>query len=252
MSIEEKSSQTIKALLALREMLLSGELKAGERLSELSLVEKLGASRTPVRMALVRLEEEGFLKQNTTGGFFVESFSVQDCYEAIDLRGLLEGQAARWVAERGVSALSLQPLKDCINSISKIIKAPLTDISFEEYVHHNGQFHDALLALANSKTLSRQLERLASLPFASPNGFVKAQSRHHDAATILTLANEQHKAVLDAIEAREGLRAEMLMREHAKLAARNLKIALARPDTLKHVLGANLIAGRNAAYTTSH
>lgn len=250
MIFEEKTSQTLKALLALRELLLANEFKADERLSELALVEMTGVSRTPVRMALMRLEEEGFLRQSPTGGFFVESFSVQDCYEAIDLRGVLEGQAAKWVAMRGATPQQLQPLVDCTISIQNITKAPITDNSFELYVYYNGQFHDLLLKLANSKSLMRQMERLSSLPFASPNGFVKAQSKHSDALTTFKIANQQHIAVIEAIEGRDALRAEMLMREHARLAAGNLKQSLAKPETLKHILGANLIAGRNAASTT--
>ena len=56
---ERSSSQTVKAQLSLRDLILSGELKPGDRISELSVVERLGISRTPIRMALVRLEEEG-------------------------------------------------------------------------------------------------------------------------------------------------------------------------------------------------
>ena len=54
----EASSQTVKALLSLRDLILTGELKAGDRISELSVVERLGVSRTPIRMALVRLGGE--------------------------------------------------------------------------------------------------------------------------------------------------------------------------------------------------
>ena len=58
---EKSASQTVKAQLSLRDLILSGDLKPGDRISELSVVERLGISRTPIRMALVRLEEEGFL-----------------------------------------------------------------------------------------------------------------------------------------------------------------------------------------------
>ena len=68
---ERSSSQTVKAQLALRDLILSGELKPGDRISELSIVERLGMSRTPIRMALVRLEEEGFLEAIPSGGFAI-------------------------------------------------------------------------------------------------------------------------------------------------------------------------------------
>jgi GntR family transcriptional regulator, vanillate catabolism transcriptional regulator len=81
------SSQTVRALLKLRDFILSGELKPGDRISELPLVERLGVSRTPIRMALVRLEEEGLLAALLSGGFAVKAFSERDIYDAIEIRG---------------------------------------------------------------------------------------------------------------------------------------------------------------------
>ena len=62
-------SQTVRAQLALRDMILSGRLRANERISELQAVEITGVSRTPVRLALVRLEDEGLLQAIPSGGF---------------------------------------------------------------------------------------------------------------------------------------------------------------------------------------
>jgi CBS domain-containing protein len=78
-----QSSQTVKALLSLRDLILTGELKAGDRISELVVVERLGVSRTPIRMALVRLEEEGLLELIPSGGFAVKAFSERDILDSI-------------------------------------------------------------------------------------------------------------------------------------------------------------------------
>ena len=78
-------------------------MRPGERISELQAVETTGVSRTPVRMALVRLEEEGLLEAIPSGGFMVKAFSERDILDSIELRGTLEGLAARFAAERGVS-----------------------------------------------------------------------------------------------------------------------------------------------------
>ena len=72
---DRASSQTVKAQLALRDLILSGGLKPGDRVSELSLVDRLGMSRTPIRMALVRLEDEGFLEAIPSGGFAIKAFT---------------------------------------------------------------------------------------------------------------------------------------------------------------------------------
>src|SRR5204863_5226853 len=119
---DRSSSQTVKALLSLRDLILSGELKPGERISELSVVERLGVSRTPIRMALVRLEEEGLLELIPSGGFSVKAFSERDILVSIELRGTLEGLAARFAAERGVSARMLEPLKDNLAEIDALIR----------------------------------------------------------------------------------------------------------------------------------
>ncbi len=86
---KDTAPQTVKALLALRERILAGALRPGERISELSAVEQLGVSRTPVRAALARLEEEGLLETIPSGGYSVRSFSEADIFDAIEVRGVL-------------------------------------------------------------------------------------------------------------------------------------------------------------------
>src|SRR5207253_10203621 len=117
-------SQTVKAQLRLRELIVGGELKPGQRIAELSLVERIGASRTPIRMALVRLQEEGLLEALPGGGFVVKDFSEDDIHDAIELRGTLEGLAVRLAAERGVSAVLVAEARDCLERIDQILADP--------------------------------------------------------------------------------------------------------------------------------
>ncbi len=240
---DRSPSQTLKAQLALRELILGGELRPGERISELPLVERLGVSRTPVRMALVRLEEEGLLESLPSGGFVVSSFSERDVFDAIEIRGTLEGLAARLAAERGLGPSRLLPLKDCLAELDALLAEGLVEpeISFSRYIDLNARFHALLLGLADSAPLARQLDRIAAIPFASPSGFVMVQSTLPEARTILTVAQDQHRCVVDAIEHREGGRAEMIMREHARLASRNLRLALRSKTGLDLIPGASLI-----------
>src|SRR5581483_1786758 len=93
-----EASQTGRTLLNLRGMLLRGDFQPGERLSELPLVARLGVSRTPIRLALDRLAHEGLLEASPTGGFVVRSFTIEDVWDAIETRGVLEGAAARLAA----------------------------------------------------------------------------------------------------------------------------------------------------------
>ena len=240
-------SQAVKAQLALRELILGGELKAGARIAELWLVERLNVSRTPVRLALVRLAEEGLLDALPSGGYAVKDFSEGDIIDAIELRGTMEGLAARLAAERGVSPVLIAEARACLERIDTALARPeLTDETFSTYVQENGRFHALLAEMAGSPLVARQLEKATALPFASPNGFVMAQSVGPHARDILVVAQAQHHMVIEAIVQREGARAEGLMREHARIARRNLQQALQSHKTLHLVPGASLIRRRSS------
>jgi GntR family transcriptional regulator of vanillate catabolism len=184
-------------------------------------------SRTPVRLALVRLEDEGLLQAIPSGGFMVKAFSERDILDSIELRGTLEGLAARFAAERGASARSLEPLKECLADLDRLVRQdPVSVEAFSAYVTLNARFHALLTELCGSPPVIRQIDRASAMPFASPSAFVMAQSALPEAHTILLVGQEHHRIVVDAIENREGARAEAIMREHARLAVRNLRLAL--------------------------
>ena len=93
-----------RVLVAVRKMIAAGELAAGERVFETAVAEALGVSRTPVRIAFRTLEQEGLLVQHGARGYQVRSVSAQDIAGAVEVRGVLEGLAARQAAEQGLSA----------------------------------------------------------------------------------------------------------------------------------------------------
>lgn len=224
------SSQAVKAQLRLREMILAGELPGGARIAELAIVEKLGVSRTPIRAALMRLEQEGLLEALASGGYGVRTFSERDVSDAIEMRGTVEGLAARLAAERGVDATVLQVAQACLEQIDVVLGEPaLDDEAFLRYVTLNQKFHNLLGEMGGSAVIARELERVVRLPFASPSGFVVMQANSPRARDMLIVAQDQHRQVLDAIAQREGARAEAIMREHSRLAQRNLREAVRSP-----------------------
>lgn len=221
------ASQAVKAQLRLREMILAGELASGSRIAELAIVEKLGVSRTPIRAALVRLEQEGLLEALPGGGFAVRTFSEGDVADAIELRGTVEGLAARLAAERGAPAVVLAEARACLAQIDQVLSRPsLDDDAFMRYVTLNQAFHNLLAEMCGSAVMCREIERVVNLPFASPSAFVVLQADSPQARDMLVVAQDQHRQVLDAIERREGARAEAIMREHARMARRNLREAM--------------------------
>jgi len=243
MSAAKSSSQTARATLALREMLVKGQFRPGERIREVPLAAQLKVSRIPLHLALERLAHEGLLEMRRTRGFVVERFSTEDIYDAIELRGLLEGAAARLAAERLKDAGDLGPMEEASREILHLVRRPkLTVEAFKQYIDLNEKFHAALLDLSRSRMLRRSIEQACSLPFASPGAFLERQFVSGEMHELFLIAADQHCGIVDAIANREGLRAEMLTREHARVARRNLEDALKKRESLRDVAGAKLIS----------
>jgi GntR family transcriptional regulator, vanillate catabolism transcriptional regulator len=233
-------TQITKAVLRLRELIFNGRFSPGERMSELPLVELLGVSRTPLRLALAELEHEGLLRGLPGGGYVVREFTQGDVRDAIELRGVLEGTAARFAAERGASARDLAALRATNETIGALVHRSDYE-SFERYLHLNESFHARMLKMARSPLLVRSLEGIVSLPFAGPSALIFAQAELPASRDILVIAHRHHTGLIDAIERRQGARAESLAREHARLAVANLEIVVEHRDVLERLPGAALI-----------
>jgi GntR family transcriptional regulator of vanillate catabolism len=226
----------------LRELIFNGEFTPGERMSELPLVELLGVSRTPLRLALAELEHEGLLRGLPGGGYVVREFTQGDVRDAIELRGVLEGTAARFAAERGAAARDLNVLRSTNETIRKLVHRGDYE-SFERYLQLNETFHARLLKMARSPLLQRALDGVVSLPFASASAFVLAEAELAASRDILIIAHRHHSSLIEAIERRQGARAEALAREHARVALANLDIVIDhRRDVLERLPGASLLA----------
>jgi GntR family transcriptional regulator, vanillate catabolism transcriptional regulator len=235
-------TQITRALLRLRELILSGEFEAGERMSELPLVQRLGVSRTPLRLALAELEHEGLLRGLTGGGYVVREFTMDDIRDAIGLRGVLEGTAARFAVERRGARRELKSLRTINDSIEELVHRADYE-SFERYVDLNQRCHARLLRMARSPILERTLAGIVSLPFAGPSAaFVLTEAELPESREILVIAHSHHLGLIESIEQRQGARAESLAREHARLAFTNLEIALRHREMLDRLPGAGLIA----------
>jgi GntR family transcriptional regulator of vanillate catabolism len=239
---DESGTQTARATLLLREMVIDGDFKPGERIKEIPLAARLRVSRIPLRLALERLAHEGLLEIRPTRGFIVQQFSATDIYDAIDLRGLLEGTAARLASERLRDPSDLLPLRQAGEAMEALLHGRnLTLEAFTAYIDLNARFHASLIDLSHSRILRRAIKHACSLPFASPSAFLLTQHFVADSRQLFTVALDHHRAIIEAIENREGMRAETLAREHARLARRNLDATLKDHELLKSVRGGRLI-----------
>ena len=242
-TVTEGDSQLGRTVLRLREMILKGEFGPGERISEHPLTGRLGVSRTPIRLALERLAHEGLLEPYPTGGFIVRKFTLQDIWDGIEVRGLLEGGAARLAAERLRDDTELEPLRK-IQQDMDAMGEPTVE-SFPVYLDQNDMFHSEIVRLSKSEMLREALDRLFSFPLSSPRALVSLRPKLAESTHIFIVSQEHHHRIIDAIAKRQGTRAESLAREHAQLTRRNLEIALADSDFLSSLPGGSLITARS-------
>ena len=226
-----RAHQSQRALMGVRELIISGEVPAGTRLHEVALSARLGISRTPLRAALAQLGQEGLVDALPAGGYAVRGFSREDVVDAIELRGVLEGTAVRLAAERGTAQTHMDALQRLLAELDAAMGSTEADMEFERYVDLNAEFHSVLWGLA-SRTIRREIERVTSLPFASPSAFLHKQADVPAFRRSLYGAQAQHRSIVEAIGKREGARAEALAREHARLARANLEFVLDQDRTL--------------------
>ncbi len=214
-----------RAIVQIREMILRGELGPGERITEEGLGERLAMSRTPIRAALPALAREGLLTASETRGYFVRAFSQQDVVDAIDLRGLLEGMAARLVAERGPSPSLLQTLRSCLEDGDRIFaKSSFAQGDEELFATMNARFHAAIVEAANSKVIADAIVTNDRVPFAAAGAVAFDKMPAAFMFELLRYAQRQHHAIVQSLANSQSGRVETLMREHAHIVTESLNL----------------------------
>lgn len=233
-------------LMQLRDLILRGEFEPGQRLAEQQLAEKLGASRTPVRAALVTLEQEGLVEANDTGKYLVRQFTPREVSDAIAVRGHLEGMAARLVAEHGVSRQLQLDLQSCLDEGDRALAAnPLGYENYAAYAAMNDRFHALILEASGNRALQRAIQLNDKLPFASASAMLPMQSTLEQDRDWMHYAHRQHHMLFAALKAGEGARAQALAVEHTEVAQMNMRMALERRAETESVMpGLRLVVGR--------
>ena len=221
--VQESDSQTLRAVLAIRDLLVRGEFPPGDRILEIPLSERLNVSRTPLRLALEKLAHEGLLEKRPRGGFVARQFTPQDILDVIELRGVLEGTAVRLAAERLESTDQLAPLRACLNQMDQLLTCHTPGVqTIAAYSPLNHEFHWLMVDLAHSPILRKSLDQVMLLPFAPPNAFIASETAIEGWHEVLMKSQWQHHAIAEAIANREGTRAEAMAREHARMSRRRV------------------------------
>ena len=220
------STQLTETLLRIREMILRGELVAGQRVAEAPLADSLGLSRTPVRQALPLLAHEGLLAEHATRGYVVRGFTAADITDAIDVRAVLEGLAARRVAERGASKAFIREMRACLEEGDALfVKRKVEESDEARYADMNVRFHSLILQESGSLLLTAALDRNNRVPFSGPQALAFDKTNLAQMYDMLHYAHRQHHAIVEAFEQGQGSRVEALMREHATAVKESINVA---------------------------
>lgn len=186
----------------IREGILRGQYRSGERLREAEIASRVGVSRSPVREAVKVLEDEGLITLEPWSGLRIASFSRLQMLEILAYREILEGLAAELACDR-VSKAALQELE-------RLAGDEFTSMTKEERQRRDREFHKIIYESSDNEYLLESIDRLGAFLILLPAGSVDEPAR---AASILC----EHRSILRALHDRDPSRA----RDAAKLHAEN-------------------------------
>lgn len=188
----------------LRQAILRGELKPGERLMEIHLAQKLGVSRTPVREAIHKLELEGLVLMIPRKGAVVAEITLRDLEEVLEVRMALEELAVKSACRR-ISKEQLAELRELAEKFARVLSSE--DVS--ACVEADVAFHDAIYAATCNNRLVQMLSNLREQMYRYRMEYLKDR-RAHERLVI------EHEEILDALEKRDEAAVVKMMRHHVE------------------------------------
>lgn len=187
--------------------------RVAPKLDERALAEELGVSRTPVREALSRLEQEGLVRNIPRRGTFVVRKTKQEIVEIIEVWAALESMAARLVTENA-SEVELEIFHQNSNRMQST--PDTADSYIDEYSENNIRFHQSIIELSKNQYLIDTARR----SFVHMQA-IRSSTIRHPARTLQSVTD--HRRIIEAIVKRDTTRAELLVREHALKLAQHVK-----------------------------
>ena len=195
----------------IRDRIISGEYPPGAHLKEELVAEDTGASRTPVREALRRLNAEHLVEFVPNRGAYVTSWSLEDVEEIYTLRSILEGQAAFRAATR-IDDEEIAVLSECVERIDELL-IHTNDRETAGIVEANQRFHNTILDASHSERLSKMLSWLVDIPITLRT-FEKYSDRD------IARSNHHHRELIDAFKSQDPHWAQKVMETHLSAAQR--------------------------------
>ncbi|MDI3499572.1 MAG: hypothetical protein PWP50_616 [Synergistaceae bacterium] len=186
----------------IKEAIIKGHFKPGEKLVEQTLAQEMGVSRTPVREAIRRLEAEGFVVSIPRKGVVVSRADKEEIVQLYSIRAELEGLAARWAIENADED-DMRKLDEAISRMEETAASG----DLDGVVQSNALFHDAIAQASKSRILCTLLKTLQD----NIQRF-RFQSLHLPGRPEAALA--EHKEIVAAIKEKKTEEADRLLKEH--------------------------------------
>ena len=188
----------------LREMIMSGELREGDKIKEDELCTVMEISKTPLREALRVLSAEGLIRLIPNRGSYVTTPTFEEIKEMFDVMSVLEGVCARAAAEK-MSSGDFKKLEDIHHQLEKNFR--LKDQ--KQYIHHNNLYHAFVQELAGNKTLNQIVNGLRQKILLYRFKSLNLSGRFKQSI-------QEHRDLLEAFRNRDAQKAELLMKSHMK------------------------------------
>ena len=209
-------SSTEHVLAVVRRQIIKGERAPGDKISEVGVAADLHVSRTPARTALAALEAEGLIEKRDGRGFTIRSISAADVAKAIDVRSVLEGLAARTLAQNGMSCEIEDKLRCSIAMSQTILESEEEPTDYiGGYQEANKLFHETIMYQCGNDLIAHTFERIAMLPLTGLGTLAFGKTSLRRERMRLTVGHSQHVIIFDALKKRDVQRAEAIMREHS-------------------------------------
>ena len=198
-NIRDQTYDIIKNMIILR------EIEPGKKINEEHIAKEIQVSRTPIREALCRLENEGIVKIIPRRGAFVSDLTETNVREILLIREVLEGLVVRLAVEN----MDEETLEKLGKAIKKVSALPEDDRDLINYTRSEVDFHAILLSVSNNQMLKNMMEMVnAHLQIIRLRTVVIPERAQRTV--------KEHQQILEAIENRDATSAEELMREHIR------------------------------------
>ena len=195
----------------LRQQILTGELKPGERLMEVTLAEKLGVSRTPIREAIRKLEQEGMAQTIPRRGAVVAMMTEKDMEDVLQVRRALEDLAVQIACEQ----ISISQIKELETAMMRFEECTKKD-DLAETVRADVEFHDIIYAATGNKRLMSIMSGFGEQMCRYRVEYLKERENY-------PVLVEEHEGIVDGLKRRDMEAVTEIMRRHVTNQAVEMK-----------------------------